>query len=95
MIYDGALVNKSANATATGVTEGMHRRVGTGLLATSGMKVLDSARTSVDRVYNGSRPCLGRANEVALKQEESLLSSRERPVSQLPEHLCTPATTRC
>ena len=42
-----------------------------GLLATSGMNVLDSARTSVDRVYNGSRPCLGRANEIALKQEES------------------------
>ena len=42
-----------------------------GLLATSGMNVLDSARTSVDRVYNCSRPCLGRANEVALKQEES------------------------
>ena len=51
--------------------EGMRRRVAMGLLATSGMNVLDSARTSVDRVYNGSRPCLGRANEVALKQEES------------------------
>ena len=49
----------------------MRRRVAMGLLATSGMNVLDSARTSVDRVYNGSRPCLGRANEVALEQEES------------------------
>ena len=73
----------------------MLRRVAMGLLATSGMNVLVSARTSVDRGYNGSRPCLGRTNEVALKQEESLLSSRERLVSQLPEHLCTPATTRC
>ena len=49
----------------------MRRCVAMGLLATSGMNVLDSARTSVDRVYNGSRPCLGRANEIALKQEES------------------------
>ena len=51
----------------------MRRRVAMGLLATSGMNVLDSARTSVDRVYNGSRPCLGRANEIAFKKEESLL----------------------
>ena len=41
-----------------------------GLPMTSGMNVLVSARTSVDRGYNGSRPCLGRTNEVALNQEE-------------------------
>ena len=51
----------------------MLRRVAMGLLATSGMKVLDSARTSVDRVYNGSKPCLGRANEVAREQEQKSL----------------------
>ena len=67
----------------------MRRRVAMGLLATSGMKVLDSARTSVDRVYNGSRPCLGRANEVAMKQEDCITDKagpKDRRVDQAGQY---------
>ena len=39
---------------------------------------------SVDRALNVSRPCLGRANEVANSARRVLLSSREMLVSQIP-----------
>ena len=69
--------------------EGMRRRVAMGLLATSGMNVLDSARTSVDREYNGSRQCLGRANEVAMKQEDCITDKagpKDRRVDQAGQY---------